>query len=138
MGSSPYLEGVLLRLLPAPGLPGSHRDRSEVSFRKSCSGRGIDMLPGGRKDLHQKGRSFGVFARLIFIQEATEGGGVVIDNHICNQAAALIADLNVDIRFTGELFFPSYLSNCRSKLVIGLGLRFCERWTSRCNCGCIT
>ena len=39
----------------------------------------IDMLPGGRKDLLQKGQSFGIFARLIFIQEARKDGGVVID-----------------------------------------------------------
>src|SRR5271165_3127974 len=38
-GSNRCLEGVLLRLLPAPGLPGSHRDRSEFSFHKRCSGR---------------------------------------------------------------------------------------------------
>ena len=36
------------------------------------------MLPGGRKDLLQKGQSFGIFARLIFIQEARKDGGVVI------------------------------------------------------------
>src|ERR1700747_774880 len=28
-------EGVFLRLLPAPGLPGWHRDRSEFSFHKT-------------------------------------------------------------------------------------------------------
>ena len=35
MGSNPQLEGVFLRLLPAPGLPGWHRDRSEFSFHKT-------------------------------------------------------------------------------------------------------
>src|SRR6516162_7710414 len=39
MGSNPQLEGVLLRLLPAPGLPRSHRDRSKFSYHKRCSGR---------------------------------------------------------------------------------------------------
>src|ERR1700757_459675 len=33
MGSNPQLDGVFLRLLPAPGLPGWHRDRSEFSLR---------------------------------------------------------------------------------------------------------
>src|SRR5258707_2088334 len=28
MGSNPQLEGAFLRLLPSPGLPGWHRDRS--------------------------------------------------------------------------------------------------------------
>ena len=34
MGSNPQLEGVVLSLLPAPGLPGSHRDRSEFFCHK--------------------------------------------------------------------------------------------------------
>jgi len=36
-----------------------------------------------------------------------------------DQPTALIADLDVDIRFSGQLFLASYLGNCRSKLVVG-------------------
>ena len=58
------------------------QDRIEID-RNSPSTKGvvavkIDMLPSGRKDLHQKGQSFGIFARLMFVQEARKDGGVVI------------------------------------------------------------
>src|SRR5271166_588996 len=118
-GSNPQFEGAFLRLLRVPGLPASHRDRSEFFCHKRNSGREINMLPSSWKDLLQKGQCFGIFARFIFVQEARKDSRVVIDYHICNQATALIADLDVDIRFTGQLFLASYLSNCRSKLVIG-------------------
>ena len=67
----------------------------------------IDMLPSSWKDLLQKGQRFGIFARLIFVLEARKDSRVVIDDHICNQATALIADLDVDIGVAGQLFAPA-------------------------------
>ena len=79
MESNPQLEGAVFGFFQRQVC----QDRIEVD-RDSLSTKGvvavkIDMLPGGRKDLLQKGQSFGIFARLIFIQEARKDGGVVID-----------------------------------------------------------
>ena len=52
----------------------------------------INMLPSSWKDLLQKGQCFGIFARLIFVQEARKDSRVVIDYHISNQCARLIAN----------------------------------------------
>jgi len=39
IGSNPQFEGAFRRLLPVPGLPASHRDRSEFFCHKRYSGR---------------------------------------------------------------------------------------------------
>ena len=80
----------------------------------------VDMLPSDRRDFFEKGQCFGVLGRLILVQEPGKDGGVVINDRICDQPAALIADFDVDIRLTAQLFFAPYLGNRRSELVIGL------------------
>ena len=78
MESNPQLEGALFGFFERQVC----QDRIEID-RNSPSTKcvvavKIDMLPGRRKDLLQEGQSFGIFARLIFIQEARKDGGVVM------------------------------------------------------------
>jgi hypothetical protein len=75
-----------------PRSPASHRDRSEFFCTKGILAVKINMLPSSWKDLLQKGQCFGIFARLIFVQEARKDSRVVIDYHISNQCARLIAN----------------------------------------------
>jgi len=79
----------------------------------------VDMLPSDRRDCLEKDECFGVFSRLIFVEQPRKDGGVVIDSRICDQPTALIANLDVDIRPTAQLFLAPYLGNRGSKLVIG-------------------
>jgi hypothetical protein len=75
----------------------------------------INMLPSSWKDLLQKGQCFGIFARLIFVQEARKDSRVVIDYHICNRATALIAvALYLNRRLWPFTAFKSWITSERS------------------------
>ena len=63
-------------------------------------------------------RTNAFFSRLIFVEQPRKDGGVVIDSRICDQPTALIANLDVNIRLTAQLFLAPYLGNRGSKLVI--------------------
>ena len=80
----------------------------------------VDMLPSDRGDFFEKSQCLGAFGRLILVEEPRKDRGAVINNRICDQWTALIADFDVDIRLTAQLFFAPYLGNRRSELVIGL------------------
>src|ERR1700747_2264406 len=69
-------EGVFLRLLPAPDLPGWHRDRSEFSFHKRCSGRENRYAAKRSERSSSEGPKLWHFCSLdIYIQEARKDGG---------------------------------------------------------------
>lgn len=80
----------------------------------------MDMLPSDRRDGFEKGRCFGAFGHSILVEEPRKDGGVVINDRLCDQPTALIADLEVNIRLTAQLFLAPDLGNRRSELVIGL------------------
>jgi hypothetical protein len=80
----------------------------------------VDMLPSDRRDFFEKSQCFGAFGRLILVEQPRKDGGVVINDRIRDQPTALIADLDVDICFTAQLFLAPYLGSRRSELVIGL------------------
>ena len=120
IGSDPQLLVALAHPLAASGWLPSHRDRSDVCCRRRYSDRESGYAAKRPGRFFEKSQCLGAFGRLILVEEPRKDRGAVINNRICDQPTALIADFDVDIRLTAQLFLAPYLGNRRSELMIGL------------------
>ena len=80
----------------------------------------MDVAPSRRGHLLDYGQRFRGAGRLVLRDQPGQDGGIVIDDGICDEPGALVADLDLNVGSAGEFFLAAYLSDGEAELVVGL------------------
>lgn len=92
MTTSTLNHGVQIELFP-------FTDKGVMPVKK-------DMLPGYGRHSSEKSKSPGVTDILILLQQPRQQGGVIINNNDAEKPPTLIADFQLNIILSGQLFLP--------------------------------